>query len=232
MKEMVMKKIISVIVGFFMLFMFSGVALSGDQGVPEKQKSAKSKKVHLKKSEYTSGPHITVYGGTAFLTDSEMKGGRIDGAVDTHVGYALGVAVGQRLKKNKSVRMEAELGYQKNNVDHCVSSSRDTSGDLKAYSLLVNGYYDFVKGKKIVPFITAGIGVAKVDADVNNIVHVDDVGLAYQVGAGVYYTITDNWHIELKYRYFGTAEFEGLKIYNTNPEFESNNVLLGVRYRF
>ncbi|MBN1364364.1 MAG: porin family protein [Syntrophaceae bacterium] len=223
-----MKKLFAVIISFFML---SGVAFSAEPAaVPEKQKSAKVKKVHLKKSEYTSGPHITVQGGVAFLTDSDVTEGNTMRIVDTDPGYAFSVAAGYRLNAlAKMLRVEGELGYQKNEVDNA-SGRRDVTGDIKAYTFLVNGYYDFVGGKKIVPFITAGIGAAKVDADVNYFTHVDDVAGVYQVGAGFYYTITDNWHIELKYRYLDT--FTDLEGGNTNPEFSSHNVLLGVRYRF
>jgi opacity protein-like surface antigen len=222
MKEMVMKKIFAVIVSLMMLLMLSGVSLA-ETAAPAK---AKAKKVHLKKSEYTNGPHITVQGGLTFLTDSDVSADDTLTAVETDPGAALSVAAGYRFDH---VRVEAELGYQKNCVDD-TSGRRELTGDIKAYSLLVNGYYDFIKGKKIVPFLTAGIGVAKVDADVNNFAHVDDTDFAYQIGAGFYYTITDNWHIELKYRYFDT--FTDLGGANTNPEFTTNNVLVGLRYRF
>lgn len=227
MKEMVMKKILLVIVGLFTLVMFTGVALCADQTAPVEKKAAAVKKVHLKKVEYTNGPHVTVQGGLTFLTDSDVSDNRRD-AVETDLGYAVSVAAGYRFD---NIRVEGELGYQKNEVE---SRSRrdDVTGDIKAYSFLVNGYYDFIRGKKIVPFITAGVGVAKVDADVNDFAHVDDIGLAYQVGAGCYYTITDNWHIELKYRFMSVVEVDGFGFENLNPEFMTHNVFVGLRYRF
>ena len=231
-----MKKLFAVIVSFLML---SGVALSADPvapapAAPEKQKPArvaKVKKQHLKKSELTRGVYVSVQGGVTLRQDSEVD----DATVAVDDGFAYGVAVGKRIAAlDKRVRVEGEIGYQKSEADeYCRNGNcKDTTGDMKAYSFLVNGYFDMVKGKKIVPYLTAGIGVAKVDADVNHFSHVDDVNLAYQVGVGIAYHISDNWHIDLKYRYFGMADFDGLKIYNTNPEFENNSVLLGLRYRF
>lgn len=223
-----MKKIFSVIVCLLTLLMFTGVAICSDEAAVEKKKAGQTKKVHLKKLEYTNGPHVTVQGGLTFLTDSDVYNDRRGEIVDTDLGYAFSVAAGYRFN---AIRVEGEIGYQKNCVDENDNLRRaERSGDIKAYSFMVNGYYDFVRGKKIVPFITAGIGVAKVDADVNNFAHVDETAAAYQVGAGIYYTITDNWHIELKYRYFDTVD--NLDFGNTNPEFTSHNVLLGVRYRF
>lgn len=220
-----MKKIFTVIVSMMMVLMFASVALCGEGLAKKKQ--------HLKKSELTKGYYVAVNGGVAFLEDGDA--GRAKG-VDyfDDEGYAVTVAFGKRIAAmSKQVRIEGELGYQKNEVDDCSGRGcRNASGDLKAYSFLVNGYYDLVRGKKIVPYLTAGVGVAKVDADINHRAHVDDLGLAYQVGAGLAYHITDNWHIDLKYRYMGTGEIDNYKLYNTEPEFETQNVFLGIRYRF
>lgn len=225
MKETVMKKIFTVIVSLTVVLMFVGAGFCGEGPAKKKQ--------HLKKVELTEGTYVAVNGGIAFLEDGDAG---IAKGVDyfDDKGYAVTVAIGKRIAAmNKQVRIEGELGYQKNEVDDCAGSRcRDITGDLKAYSFLVNGYYDMVKGKKIVPYLTAGIGVAKVDADINHRAHVDDLGIAYQVGAGIAYHITDNWHIDLKYRYMGTGEVDNYKLYNTEPEFETQNVFLGIRYRF
>ncbi|HPD58182.1 MAG TPA: outer membrane beta-barrel protein [Smithellaceae bacterium] len=230
-----MKKIFSVIVCLLTLLMFTGVAICSDAApVKKPAKVEKTKSQHLKKSELTSGPYVAVNGGVAFLTDSDVvsEGRRSRSEiVDTDFGWAASVAAGLRLKANENIRVEGELGYQKNCVDEGADRRRDErSGDIKAYSFMVNGYYDIVRGKKIVPYLTAGIGVAKVDADVNNFAHVDEIGAAYQIGAGIAYHISDNWHIDLKYRFFDTVDDLGFG--NTNPEFSSHNVMLGLRYRF
>jgi opacity protein-like surface antigen len=240
MKETIMKKIFAVVVGLMMLLMLSGVALSAEPAAPakvapEKQKPAKVEKAkktqHLKKSELTKGFDVSIQGGVPFLMDGDVSENNKRGTVETDFGYAFGVAAGKRIAAfDKRVRVEGEIGYQKNEVDDC--NGKDRTGDIKAYSFLVNGYFDFVKGKKIVPFLTAGIGVAKVDADVNDFAHVDDIGLAYQVGAGIAYHINDNWHIDLKYRFFSVVDVNGIGLDNLNPEFTSNNVFLGLRYRF
>lgn len=226
MKETVMKKIFTVIVSMMMVLMFTSVALCGEGPAKKKQ--------HLKKVELTEGVYVAVNGGVAFLEDGDAG---LAKDADYWDGYAVTVAVGKRIgAMDKRVRIEGELGYQKNEVDDCATSRcRNASGDLQAYSFLVNGYFDLVKGKKIVPYLTAGVGVARVDAEIDlgrRSVEVEDLGLAYQVGAGIAYHISDNWHIDLKYRYMGTGEINDYKLYNTEPEFETQNVFLGLRYRF
>jgi opacity protein-like surface antigen len=217
-----MKKVIAIIVGFMMLMMIPGISMGSDEG-PDKAKKAKVAKVKQEKG--INGPYVELQGGAAFLTDSD-----VNPSVDTDTGYALGVAAGYKFGK---VRAEAEVGYQKNEVDSCsINSSRcrNATGDIKAYTFLVNGYYDFINKTRFTPYLTAGIGVAKVDADVNRIAHVDDVDFAYQVGAGVAYAINKNISIDLKYRYLDTVEDIGFE--NTDPEFSTHNVFLALKYFF
>jgi opacity protein-like surface antigen len=226
MKETVMKKIISVVVSLFMLLALSGVALCSDAAPAAKQKPAKVAKAHKAKkceaAKVANRPYVSVQGGMAFLKNSDVSGKKT-GEVGFDDEYAFGVAVGKRFGK---VRAEGEIGYQENDVD------KPKSGDMKAYTFLVNGYYDFLNRTKFTPYLTAGIGVAKVDAKINKFAHVDDIGLAYQVGVGVAYCINKHLTVDLKYRYLAVSDLDGYRITSMNPEFATNNVFLGLRYNF
>jgi opacity protein-like surface antigen len=220
MKETVMKKLFSVVVSMLMLLMFSGVAIGSDAAPAAKQKSAKASKAN--KSKSVKAPYVSVQGGMAFLKDSDVSGFK-KGSVGFDDDYAFGVAVGNKFGK---VRAEAELGYQENDVD------KPKSGDMKAYTFLVNGYYDFINKTKFTPYVTAGIGVAKVDARINKFAHVDNMGLAYQAGVGVAYAINSKLTVDLKYRYLAVADLSGIELDKSNPEFATNNIFLGLRYNF
>lgn len=215
-----MKKILSVIIGTMMLMMIPGISIGSDAAPAKKAKAAKFKKAAVNK------PYVSVQGGVAFLTDSDVDAGIRSTAMDFDPGYALGVAAGYKMGK---YRVEGEIGYQKNDVDGALSCRR-TSGDMKAYSFLVNGYYDIATKTRFTPYLTAGIGVAKVDGDFNRIAHVDDTAFAYQVGAGVAYAVNKALAVDLKYRYMDTVDDLGFG--NTNPEFSTHNVFLGLRYYF
>ena len=234
MKETVMKNFFSVVVSMLMLLMFSGVALCSDAAPAAKQKPAKvtkaskeSKAKKCKSAKVVKTPYVSVQGGLAFLKDSDVSGLK-SGTVEFDRDYAFGVAVGYRFGK---VRAEGEIGYQENDVDK-LDSGKKMSGDMKAYSFLVNGYYDFINRTKFTPYVSAGIGVAKVDARIDKFAHVDDTGLAYQVGAGVAYAINSKLTVDLKYRYLAVANLNGIEIDGMNPEFKTNNVFLGLRYNF
>ncbi len=91
-----------------------------------------------------------------------------------------------------SYRLEAEVGYQTNdvksrayynngvvfewptNADGTTTTDRDAmKGDVSALTLMANGYYDFDLGSKIELYATAGVGVAQVSW--HNVTNVTDV---------------------------------------------------------
>jgi len=138
-------------------------------------------------------------------------------------------------------RLEAEVGYQKNDVKDVTynfdgedSFSVDFDGDVSVLSLMANGYYDFDLGG-VELYATAGVGVAQVSMDgfgEDGSPYSEDLNettLAYQVGAGLAAPIADNVKLDLRYRYFATTDFT---MYYTDMNVESHSVLLGVRVGF
>ncbi|RPI66527.1 MAG: porin family protein, partial [Geobacteraceae bacterium] len=133
-------------------------------------------------------------------------------------------------------RLEGEIGYQINDIDKGTVYSRRgyasgsvSDGDVTALSLMANGYFDFVNTTPFTPFISAGLGMARIDINDFGGSDFDDTVFAYQFGAGVGYAINKHINIDLTYRYFATEdpEFEV-----TDTEFASQNVYLGLRYNF
>jgi len=103
-----------------------------------------------------------------------------------------------------------------------------------------SGYYDFQNSSAITPYITAGLGIAKVKASLSLEVEIDeetysvsvsdsDTVFAYQFGAGLEYAINKDVSLDARYRYFATSDpsFE-----TTEAEFASHNLMLGARFKF
>jgi opacity protein-like surface antigen len=110
-------------------------------------------------------------------------------------------------------------------------------------SLLLNLYYSIPTESIVTPYFMAGLGVASLelgDVEIGDTTFIDDsqAAFAYQAGAGVDMMLTDEWTLDLAYRYFGTAdkEFannavdEAFKAFDYR--FESHNAFLGLRYTF
>lgn len=211
-----MKRTFSVVVALFMLLMLPVVSFSA-----------------------APRPYISGQLGVAFLADSDLSipSEDVTATLEFDPGLAASFAGGANFGM---FRVEGEIGYQQNDVDKislCIEGycgSGNASGDFSTLSFLGNFYFDFVNSSPVTPYITAGLGIARVE--MNDMViegeHVggnDDTVFAYQFGVGLAFAINKNMAIDLKYRYFATAEpdFDGVE-----AEFASHNVYCGFRYTF
>lgn len=186
---------------------------------------------------YAAGQYVSGNIGLAILTDSDLTDSTAPGVtveLESDNGMAFGIAFGY--SSIYSTRTELELVYQTNDIDQVsmLGEGVTAGGDTSTLAFLLNGYYDFVNNSKLTPFISAGIGFAKVEVNDfsvfgNPIGSDDDMVLAYQVGAGVGYAVTEKVTIDLKYRYFGTSnpEFD-----TTEAEYSSHNFYFGIRVSF
>jgi len=186
-----------------------------------------------------NGPYASGHIGGALANDADVSNADIVGIsadVQMDMGLGLGIALGYTFG---DTRFEGEFSYQKNDVDSVSVSgigSAPLSGDVTSLAFLINGYYDFKDGGPVSSFLTVGIGMANVEVDNLNILGSglanfsdDDTVLAYQVGAGIGFTLTKEIILDLKYRYFATLDpnFGDYKF-----EYSSHNVSLGVRVSF
>jgi opacity protein-like surface antigen len=185
------------------------------------------------------GPYVSGNLGLAIPSDSDLTDSTLPGItinIESDSGLALGVAAGYAFANN--TRIEGEIAYQKNDLDKAslFGVNVDLTGDTSSLALLLNGYYDFKNASAFTPFISGGIGMAKVEINDMNIpgsglpnTNEDDTVFAYQVGVGVSYAVNEKVSLDVKYRYFGTADPE---FDTTEAEYSSHNVYAGIRVSF
>ena len=163
---------------------------------------------------------------------NDINNGALKYSLDsgTTVLGAIGIRCPQR-----DCRLEAEVGYQTNSIN-TISSSAGTSdyrGDVHVWSLLANGYYNIYDGKGFKPYLTAGLGAARVNFDDlrlagdNTRYSEHETVFAYQVGVGVAAPISPGVKLDARYRHFATADFRLDDGFDTH--FASNSLLLGLR---
>jgi opacity protein-like surface antigen len=185
---------------------------------------------------YAEGLYFSGNIGAALLTDADITEPGFNAELESDTGVALGIAVGYAYSNN--IRAEIEFAYQTNDADtlDAFGVELDATGDTTNYAGLLNLYYDFVNDSSFIPFITAGIGYAKVELNDFNLsgsgmpnINEDDEVFAYQVGAGVGYVVSEKITLDFKYRYFGTddPEFD-----ITEAEYASHNFYFGIRASF
>ena len=119
--------------------------------------------------------------------------------------------------------------------------------ELRTQSLMLNGYYDFKNKSKFTPYLSAGVGVSRIEnkvsinpeafGDSENITTDTNNNFTWTAGAGVAYKVTENVALDLAYRYVDAGETDvsqsigGTKLKNT-ADLVSHDYSLGVRYNF
>ena len=176
-------------------------------------------------------PYAGLTVGLAYLNDSSIKGSK-KGDLSYDDGEAYSYAHGFDLG---CVRLEGEIGYQKNDFDTFGPEGVVANGDLSILSLLANGYYYCeIDNSSIVPIISAGIGVANIEyEDEVDEFSEDDIVLAYQIGAGLGVKLSPSVTLNAMYRYFSTqdASFQEAED-DIELDISSHNVLVGLKVNF
>lgn len=182
----------------------------------------------VKRDYYVSGALGITSTNDADFFDSAGNNG--DFSIDNDINYA--IAVGKRFKENW--RGEIELSYRSADIDGATlngTSLPATTGDLDTTSLLLNGYYDFRAGKKLRPYLSAGVGLSRHSAESSITAggSESDVVFAYQLGTGVSYAVKERTNVFGGYRYASSsdADFNGL-----DAEYDAHEFRVGLAYAF
>ncbi|KUL31407.1 outer membrane protein [Chlorobium limicola] len=204
--------------------------------------------------------YVSGMAGISWMQDSEIGLFNIEDVFDTEVnlGYGSGLTLAGAIGCDYgSTRLEAEIGYQSADIkDISISDitvpdsppytipggSVDLDGDASVLSLMANGFYDIDLGGGVEFYAMAGVGVAQVDMEINDVagvkaylpdavdpvaIKVTETTLAYQVGAGLAIPVSDGVMIDARYRYFATTDFDVVGVIDTNVS--SHSALLGLR---
>ena len=173
-----------------------------------------------------SNPYLSLNGGVVLLDDVEVSDPEFGTfEIESDPGLALAGALGY--KPCHFFRMETEVSWQQNDMDKVTGFglSADIDGDTNSLAGLLNGYYDFATHGPLTPFLSAGIGAAKVEVSVED-ESWDDTAFAYQVGGGLNFVLNPKLSFDLKYRYFSAAD---LDIDGTDVDYSSHNIYGGLR---
>lgn len=131
------------------------------------------------------------------------------------------LAVGYNFKHNFDVPIRVEGEYGIRTTTHF----KVRGLDVKVFSpqtLFANVYWDFYNSTDFVPYVGGGIGASFIGGNANT-------NFAWNAGAGVGYTINEDWTATLGYKFVGLGEF---KENHTKGNLYSHDVTLGVRYTF
>jgi opacity protein-like surface antigen len=168
----------------------------------------------LRGEQPAQAPYLAVWGGIVATKDVDVDGPAGSGEIPYDNGAAGGVAVGYDFGP---ARVEVEASYRDSNADK-------GDADLVVAAVMANVHADFTTGGGSTPYLTAGVGYAKVEIDDE-----DDGVVAGQVGAGVLFSVSDNVSVDVGYRFMLTDDPE---IDGNSFEVRQHTALLGVQVRF
>jgi opacity protein-like surface antigen len=172
-------------------------------------------------------PYVSVFGGASLGENVHTVFNPAPGYIqDTKmdVGYLVGAAVG--LRWNDFLRSEIEVAYGSNSANHLESAAygvpypnTPATGTIGAAYLLGNIWADWKNNSPLTPYAGGGVGVAFVKnsgVDFSGIYGFADSNqtrLAWQLGAGIKYDISDSMALDIGYRYLNV---NNLYFVNTN----------------
>jgi opacity protein-like surface antigen len=182
-----------------------------------------------------AGPYVGAQAGAVFLSDASFSGVGGSGDIKFDTGYGAGVFGGFDYG---TWRLEGEFTYRVNDNKE-ISGGGPVGGDMSSMALMLNAYYDFKMVSPVfVPYIGAGVGGARVAAEVSDslgtFIDDNDMVFAYQVAAGIGFVVNKQLTLDLGYKYFATADpsFEVAGGGSIDGEYKSHNVFLGARFNF
>lgn len=163
-----------------------------------------------------------------------------------------GVALAAVGKSFGPLRSELEIGIRENDIESIrfdnvtllgitipLNTSVLATGSARTTSVMANVAYDLPTKGRFTPFLIGGLGLAVHTLDVDSIDGIastfeeDDTVIAYQLGAGVSTSLTDNASVNMQYRYFGSQNAK----HNDNTDLVtmnhvSHSVLIGIKFDF
>jgi opacity protein-like surface antigen len=161
---------------------------------------------------------------------------------ETSLDTGLGVTGGIGHAYGNGFRTEIELGYRTNDFDEIKGTGffagerASLNGDVSAFSLMVNGYYDLATTGRITPFVGGGLGFARVALDNSDFFGIDDndTVFAYQLAIGGSINLNPQLNLDLQYRFLGTSdpEFRDDEGFKWKTEYTTHNLMVGLRYSF
>ena len=141
--------------------------------------------------------------------------------LDTEYDRDFGYGASFGYKFSNPLRLELEYHVGENDI-------KGSNSSLEVESLMGNLWYDFRAGERLRPYVGGGLGMATMDLD-----GVEDDVMIGQLGAGVNYNLTPRLVLDAGYRYAVSEDptFDaGSSTLET--EYESQSLLLGLRYNF
>jgi opacity protein-like surface antigen len=184
-------------------------------------------------TEFDNGTTFSVGYGRKYTNNirAELEFSYSANDVDTHSGVeALGIDLTDIDAAVLLTGLDTNLGAT---VGEVVAAGR---GDIASRYLMLNGVYDFDTKSPVTPYVGVGVGIAMVDVSFNPsgvvIIEDDDSGFAYQLLAGLSWTMSEKTDLYVGYKYRASNDIESkVSLFPATLEVENQASILEVGMR-
>ncbi len=188
--------------------------------------------------------YIGVKGSLNYVNDTNATvGNRNVGDVNFDSGYGVSGAVGYNPGPTGTLmdytRFEFEIGHRYNDLKNFTAGGtvRNSTGDVKSYSYMMNAYFDFDTKTQVSPYVGAGIGLDTISLDSRTLsVNDSDRVFAYQFMAGLGWQpeFMLNTVLQVGYKYHGTSDptFTSSTGQSIEHGYTTHALEAGARFRF
>lgn len=187
-------------------------------------------------SAHAANVYFAGYLGLSQYGDQEFSEGSVPRSGDMEFKNGMSFAGALGLRVSRYMRVEAELGYNKTDldrIDFANAGSFELGGEISGLTTMINLYYDFDVTWPLKPYVGAGIGYGWYDADIDDVsglaVDVSDSasGLTWQVGGGMRYQLGSLVALDGGYRYVDSSDL-GFGSYDI--DYGAHEFRLGLSY--
>lgn len=173
----------------------------------------------------------------------DLPGSVFDADVDLSVGYS-GIVGGLGYAFGNGFRVEGALGYTRQGIASISAASAAANlGDAIYSELMLNGYYDFRRGKRFQPYVGLGVGAARLSYKGTSVtsgsglqqVRDSDIHPAGQVILGMGWWIGRKVFASLEYNYVTSIGDVGVDLSSGasgSMHFDTNRLLFKLKYAF
>lgn len=161
----------------------------------------------LPASAADTGLYFNADAGVNWAQDADISSGGFTTDLETDIGFRFSAGVGYNLNKNWGV--EFDTGWIWNSIDKIGGSSLSGDSSFSHIPFMVNVVYRYPIGSKFETYIGGGAGGTYSILNIDEPGFSDDDGdivFAWQVMAGVRYSLSETMAVGVGYKYLGTTE--------------------------
>lgn len=192
------------------------------------------------------GYYVSLGLGVAADYDEEkldLPGAALDSNIDLSAGYT-GVLGAVGYQFGNGFRVEGAIGYTRQDVGSISRSAvTATLGDAVYNEIMLNGYYDFRRGKVFQPYLGLGIGGSRLSYKGTQLlggggleqIRDSDYHPAGQVILGMGWRTGQNTFLAVEYNYLSSLGDVDVELSNGsrgNTTFDTHRLIFKYRYHF